>query len=154
MRWAQGWFQVSRRHLWRGWTSPRLSLRQKLGFTFLLGWREVYPWLSVQMVPLLAFLAWRDGGLGRLDWWISVFVLTTLFTSSVGPGQVLFARRLAAPEIRRRRGWFWSYVVVASLVYTEWKNVIARVAQLKELTGEREWRVTPRGAASSSGAVR
>jgi hypothetical protein len=27
------------------------------------------------------------------------------------------------------------------LIYTEFKNVIARVAQLKELMGERSWRV-------------
>jgi len=33
---------------------------------------------------------------------------------------------------------------VASLLYTEFKNTIARVAQIKELMGERDWRVTPR----------
>ena len=150
MRWAQGWFQVSRKHLRRGWTSPHLSLRQKLGMTFLLGWREVYPWLSVQIVPVVAFLALREGGLGRLDWLISLFVLTSLFTFSVGPAQVVFAQRLAVPEIRRRRRWFWLYLVVSSLLYTEWKNVIARVAQLKELTGERQWKVTPRAVTAAT----
>ena len=34
-----------------GWRADALTLRQKLGFTFLLGWREVYPWLSLQIVP-------------------------------------------------------------------------------------------------------
>lgn len=150
MRWAQGWFQVSLKHLRRGWASPHLGLRQKLGLTFLLGWREVYPWLAVQMVPLIAFLAWREGGADRLDWLISVFVLTTLFTLSVGPGQVLFARRLAVPEVRARAGWFWHYLLVSSFAYTEWKNVIARVAQVKEAVGERQWKVTPRSAAPSS----
>ncbi|GAA2722908.1 response regulator [Cellulomonas aerilata] len=151
MRWAQGWFQVSLKHLRRGWASPHLSLRQKSGMTFLLGWRELYPWLSVQMVPLIAFLAVREGGVGRLDWLITLFILTTLFTMSVGPGQVVFAKRLAVPEIRRRHGWFWFYLLVASLAYTEWKNVIARVAQLKELVGERQWKVTPRAAGPAAG---
>jgi DNA-binding response OmpR family regulator/cellulose synthase/poly-beta-1,6-N-acetylglucosamine synthase-like glycosyltransferase len=153
MRWAQGWFQVSLKHLSRGWASPHLSLRQKLGMSFLLGWREVYPWLSVQIVPVVAFLAVREGGLGRLDWLVSLFVLSTLFTMSVGPGQVLFAKRLAVPEIRRRHRWFWFYLVVASLAYTEWKNVIARVAQLKEVVGERQWKVTPRAAAPADAAT-
>jgi cellulose synthase/poly-beta-1,6-N-acetylglucosamine synthase-like glycosyltransferase len=43
MRWAQGWFQVSRKHVWHGLQSEHLSIRQKLGLFYLLGWREVYP---------------------------------------------------------------------------------------------------------------
>src|SRR6266498_5511758 len=141
MRWAQGWFQVSIKHLVRGWQSPALTLRQKLGFSFLLGWREFYPWLSMQIIPLVAFFTWKAGGVSRLNWLIPVFVLTTLFTLSVGPGQTYFARRLAVPEIRSRGAWFLAYLVVASLFYTELKNVIARVAQVKELIGERQWKV-------------
>ncbi|HWH32867.1 MAG TPA: hypothetical protein VNU01_09375, partial [Egibacteraceae bacterium] len=59
-------------------------------------------------------------------------------------GQAVFAYRLADPEIRRHRGWFLWYLLAAGLFYTELKNVIARVAQFKELMGERVWRVTPR----------
>jgi hypothetical protein len=87
---------------------------------------------------------------GHLDWLVPLFVLTTLFTTSVGPGQTYFARRLAAPEIRRQRGWFLRYLVVSTFFYTEFKNLIARVAQIKEFTGEREWKVTPRSAAPAS----
>lgn len=151
MRWAQGWFQVSVKHFRRGWASPHLRLRQKLGLSFLLGWREVYPWISAQIIPLLAFFAWRDGGIAHLDWFVSVFVLTTLFTFSVGPGQALFAYRLAAPEIRQHRGWFLGYFFVSSLVYSEWKNVIGRVAQIKEIAGDRQWKVTPRTTAVREG---
>ena len=35
--------------------------------------------------------------------------------------------------------------LVATVFFTEFKNVIARVAQIKELVGERHWKVTPRG---------
>ncbi len=144
MRWAQ----VSREHLWRGLRSRRLALRQKLGLLFLLGWREIYPWLSLQVFPIVAYWIWKHHGADKLDWLIPVFVLTTLFTFSVGPGQTLFAWRLAAPEIRARKSWFLFYLVVSILFYTEFKNQIARVAQLKEALGERDWRVTPRPVAS------
>lgn len=144
MRWAQGWFQVSRRHLGRTLRSPELSRRNKLGATFLLGWRELYPWLSLQIVPVVAFLIWRAGGLGNLDWAIPIFLLTTLYTLSAGPAIVLFSWRLAVPEIRRHRRWFLAYLFVATFFYTEWKNVISRVAHVKDLLGERQWIVTPR----------
>jgi len=146
MRWAQGWFQVSRKHFGRGLRSKVLTRRQKFGFAFLLGWREVYPWISIQMVPLIAFLAWREGGLQNLSWLIALFVLTTLFAASVGPGQTLFAWRLAVPELRRRKAWFWMYLLWTSFFFTEWKNTISRVAQIKELMRERQWKVTPRAA--------
>ena len=149
MRWAQGWFQVSRRHLVDALRSPRLTLRNKLGVTFLLGWREVHPWLSLQILPVVAFMAWRSGGLSHMDWVVPMFVLTSLYTLSVGPGQVVFAWRLAAPEIRGRRAWFFAYLVTSMLVYTEAKNTIARAAQLKELVGEHRWVVTPRQVRST-----
>ncbi|HEV7207690.1 MAG TPA: glycosyltransferase [Mycobacteriales bacterium] len=143
-RWAQGWFQVSRKHLRPTWRSRQLGLRQKLGLTFLLGWREVYAWASLQMIPLLAYKAYSSGGVSKLHWDASALVLATAFTIAVGPVQTLFAKRLAVPELRRRRGWFWRYLFVSSIFYTEWKNIVARVAQIKELVGERQWHVTPR----------
>ena len=39
MRWAQGWFQVSCRHLVSTLRSPSLDLRQKVGVVYLLGCR-------------------------------------------------------------------------------------------------------------------
>ena len=67
-----------------------------------------------------------------------------MFTLGTGPAQTFFAYRLSAPELRRRRWWYVWYFVVASVFYTEFKNVIVRVAQFKELVGERIWKVTPR----------
>jgi cellulose synthase/poly-beta-1,6-N-acetylglucosamine synthase-like glycosyltransferase len=143
MRWAQGWFQVSLRHLREGLRSPDLTVRQKLGLVHLLGWREIYPWLSLQMFPIVAYWIWRGDA---LEWRVPIFVVTTLFTVSVGPLQTYFAYRLADPEISRHRRWFVGFLVFNSVFYTEYKNLIARVAQIKELTGERDWRVTPRSA--------
>ncbi|MCW2776632.1 MAG: response regulator receiver modulated diguanylate cyclase [Frankiales bacterium] len=143
MRWAQGWFQVSLSHLHTGVTSRTLTPRQKFGFSFLLGWREVYPWLSLQMFPIIAFYLTRGD---HLDPFVPVFVLTTLFTTSVGPWQTLFAYRQADPAIRAHKRWFWAYLLVSSVFYTEYKNVIARVAQVKQVMREKTWKVTPRTA--------
>jgi hypothetical protein len=79
-----------------------------------------------------------------------VFVLATLFTLSTGPGQTAFAYLRAAPEIRQHTRWFLGYLLASSLYYTEFKNQVSRVAQLKELFGERAWRVTPRAEEPSA----
>jgi cellulose synthase/poly-beta-1,6-N-acetylglucosamine synthase-like glycosyltransferase len=147
MRWAQGWFQVSLRHVGAVVRSPGLSVRQRVGLWMLLGWREAYPWIAIQMIPIIAFLAVQAGGVNRLDWVVPLFLLTTLFTLTVGPGQTLFAWLLGAPEIKAHSSWFLQYLLVASLLYTEFKNVINRISQIKEFSRDRQWRVTPRDAA-------
>ena len=147
MRWAQGWTQTARRHLPAALASPQLNRRQKIGATFLLGWTQLVPWVTVQVLPILAFTAWRDRGLGGFNLLIPLFVLLTIFTISVGVAQTVFAYLLSDSQIRRHRGWFVLYAVNSMIWYGEFKNVISRVAQLKELIGERQWRVTPRSAA-------
>ncbi|GAW51046.1 MULTISPECIES: glycosyltransferase [unclassified Nocardioides] len=149
MRWAQGWFQVSCRHLWPILRSPALTLRQRIGIVYLLGWREAYPWIALTAWPLIGFYVWRDGG---LDLSSPIFLLLTLFTTVSGPLQTVAAWRLAAPELRRHPSWFVGSAVANVLFYTELKNIVNRVAQLKQLRGEHRWVVTPRSA-NSSGAV-
>ncbi|MFC9649525.1 glycosyltransferase [Streptomyces sp. NPDC056937] len=151
-RWAQGWLQVSLKYLWRGLRSPAFTPRQKAGLFVLLGWREVQPWLTLQMLPILAFAVWKAGGLSQLDWMVPVCLLATLFTLSAGVVQAAFAWRLAVPELRRRRRWFWRYVFVSTFFYSHFKNMLARQACLKEALGDRQWRVTPRAAAKASAA--
>jgi len=151
MRWAQGWFQVSLRHLGPILRSHELSVRQKLGATYLLGWREVYPWISILTWPLLGFLAWRDGG---LDLGSPFFLLVTLLVTVSGPLQSLAAYRLATPEIRRHPRWFLGAALANLLFYTEAKNLVNRVAQLKQLRGEHQWVVTPRRADASPAVSR
>lgn len=146
LRWAQGWHQVSIKHLTKALFSKNLTNRQKLGAIWLLGWREVYPWISVQMFPIIWFWIVKYGGVERINWLVPIFVMTTLFTFSVAPGQVFFSYILSDREIHKHKPWFISYFIIASIFYTEYKNVIARVAQIKELFKERHWKVTPRMA--------
>jgi hypothetical protein len=142
MRWAQGWSQVAMQHLRAALKSPELTVRQKLGCVQLLGWRELYPWLSLQTLTILAF--WAVRGTPPVDWFVPVFVFTTLLTFSAGPVQAYTAWRCAHPSVKRHARWFVFFGVVSQLGYVEVKNVIARTAHIKEAMRERRWKVTPR----------
>ena len=142
LRWAQGWFQVTIKHTLRVWRSPGLTLRHKIGATYLLGWREVYPWLSLQIFPLVAY--WMFAREQTLSSGWPIFLFTTIFVLHVGPAQTAHTYRLADPEIKQHKAWFWGYLVFSTFFYTEFKNTIARVAHIKEFVGERAWKVTPR----------
>ncbi|WP_431772270.1 glycosyltransferase [Streptomyces cucumeris] len=143
-RWAQGWLQVSLKYLSRALRSKTFTVRQKAGLLVLLGWREIQPWLTLQILPVLLYSAWRAGGVDQLDWTVPICLLATLLTLSAGVVQALFAWRLAVPELRRRKAWFWQYLLVSTLFYSHFKNIVARQALLKEVLRDRQWRVTPR----------
>ncbi len=144
-RWAQGWFEVSLNLLLPALRSRRLSLRQKAGVVSLMVWRELSPWLTALPLPLIAFFYWRDG---TVDWSTALFVLTAVYTLSAGPVQAFTAWRLAVPELRWRAHIFLPYMLFTSMMYSELKNLIVRVAQIKHLMGERHWAVTPRAQAT------
>ena len=153
MRWAQGWFQVSYHYVFRGLASRNLTTRQKLGLVHLLTWREVYPWIANQMFPIIIFWTLKFGGLNRIDWLVPIFVMTTIFTLGTGPAQTVLAWRLAHRDIRRHPGWFLYYLVMSSLFYTGFKNLIASVAQINEAMQQRKWMVTPRTARAAETAA-
>lgn len=149
-RWAQGWLQVSLRHLWQMLRNPAFTPRQKTGLVVLLGWREVQPWLSLQILPVLLHSVLRAGGADRIHWATPACLLAFGFTLSAGFVQTAFAGRMALPELRRRRGWFWRHALVSTVFYTHFKNIVARQSHLKELLGDRRWRVTPRATATAT----
>jgi hypothetical protein len=124
--------------------SRNLSVRQKLGMVQLLAWREVYPWVSMQILPLIAFWAVQAGSLSRIDWFVPLFLVTTLFTLTTGPGQIVFTYLLADPQIRKQRSWFWFFLLTSTLFYAGLKNAWGRMAHLKQAMGETAWVVTTR----------
>ena len=153
IRWSQGWHQVSRRQVRRIWRTRVLSIRQRLGATFLLGWREAYPWIAAQMIPILAFTILVRHHV-HVDWLAPIFVVATLYVSAVGPVQAIFAWRLSVPELKRRRWWWWQYVLVTGTLFGEFKALVNRAAHLRELLGDRAWQVTPRTFAPAAGVAR
>lgn len=146
LRWAQGWHQVSSRHTLDMLRSRAFTFRQKMGIVHLLVWREIYPWISIQIFPILLYWIFVAGR--PVDWTVPIFLATTIFTLGTGPGQLYFLWRLADPAVRKRRFWLLDYFF-ASIFYAEFKNIISRVAHIKEWVKEKEWKVTPRGAADS-----
>jgi cellulose synthase/poly-beta-1,6-N-acetylglucosamine synthase-like glycosyltransferase len=144
LRWAQGWLQISLKWMIPAMRAPNLSARQKLGMIQLLAWREIYPWVSMQILPLIAWWAVEAGSLARIDWLVPLFVVTTLFTLGTGPGQILFTYRLSDPELKKHPGWFVFYLLTSALFYAGLKNAWNRIAHYKEWRGETAWVVTPR----------
>lgn len=148
LRWAQGWFQVSMQRIIPALRSDKLTIRQKLGLVQLLVWREFFPWYSIQVIPILAYWGWIYGW-SHINWAVPLFVVTTIYTASVGPGQVLFAYILSR-RTHAKASWFLEYLLVSTLLYAPFKDALSRVAQLKEGMGERTWKVTPRMAAAKA----
>jgi cellulose synthase/poly-beta-1,6-N-acetylglucosamine synthase-like glycosyltransferase len=150
LRWAQGWFQVCLRRLGPALRSRHLTRRQKAGMAFLLGWREIYPWVSMQVWPLVAYrLTHPLPGHHALT--VPLFLAATLLTMAVGPAQTFFAYTRSSDDLHRHPRWFWVYALGTALLYTEFKNMLVRVAHLKEISGERQWKITPRGNAPAVG---
>jgi DNA-binding response OmpR family regulator/cellulose synthase/poly-beta-1,6-N-acetylglucosamine synthase-like glycosyltransferase len=144
LRWAQGWFQVSLRHGPSSLRAAGLTLRQRLGMAHLLIWREVYPWLALQVLPIIAFWAQQAGGLDRLDWGVPVLVLAAIVTFVSSPVQTVCAYVLADPAVRSHRRWFVLHLLAGPIFMQFFKTVIVQIAQLRQLTGDNEWRITPR----------
>jgi cellulose synthase/poly-beta-1,6-N-acetylglucosamine synthase-like glycosyltransferase len=151
MRWAQGWFQVTLKHQGAIVRSPRLNGELKLYWTYLLGWRELFPVLSLQIFALLL----TNILLGRRFTWFDdpFLIVTTALTLVAGPLAAIMTYRVALESQRRElRHWFFIYAAT-SLVYTTAKNTVAMVATVRELLGERGWIVTTRAPASRRAAA-
>eukprot|EP00752_Nemacystus_decipiens_P012694 g11246.t1 len=63
LRWAQGWAEVSFKHAWNCIVSSKLSIRQKLGIVYLLGWREVFVYITFWPLWCVIVHAVRTGKL-------------------------------------------------------------------------------------------
>ncbi len=145
MRWAQGWLQVTLRHQPAIWRSSMLSLRDKMYWTYLLSWRELFSFLSLQIFALLVAISL----LGRsIDWLGHPYLVgTTIVTLAAGPAASFAAARVALWRTKRDlRGWFVIFALT-TLPYVLLKNTVAMVAVMRELFGERTWRVTTRSQA-------
>ena len=109
---------------------------------YLLGWREVYPWISLQIFPLLAYWWYRNNP--PIDWFVPIFVLHHCSRSVSDPCRR--GPRMGSPTRRSSSTADGSSCRAspALFFYTELKNVMARTAHLKEAMRERKWKVTPR----------
>lgn len=139
-RWAHGWLEVSLKYQRRVWKSQKLTLWQKVYWTYLLYYCVLYSLIALQILPLILSLWIYNGSVPPSDntyLWIS-----TLVTFSSGIYQTLVTMRLAA--IRYPIVYFAQHAVLI-FFYTILKNMIAVVGLYDHLHGFSRWVVTPRG---------
>jgi len=137
LRWAQGWFQIARRHVAPVWSDGRMPLRQRLGIAWIFGAGALTAWIAALLLPL------------TIEAWISPLTasLATRILFTIGSATFLFqagvAYRHALPPTRRV-GVFAAYVLATIVFYGYLRVALVRLAHIHEFAGRTEWRVTPR----------
>lgn len=139
-RWAQGWLEVSFKYQRRVWRSKKLTLWQKVYWTYLLYYCVFYSLIALQILPLIISLFLFHGYLPPSE--NPYLLFSTIVTFSSGIYQTLVTMRVAA--IRYPKFYFIQHSVLIFL-YTILKNMIAVVGLYDHLHGFNKWVVTPRG---------
>lgn len=140
-RWAQGWLEVSFKYQRRVWKSSKLTLWQKIYWTYLLYYCVFYSLIALQILPLILSLYLYYGYLPPSD--NPYLLFSTLVTFSSGIFQTLVTMRVAA--LRYPTFYFLQHAVLI-FAYTIFKNMISVVGLYDHLHGYNKWVVTPRGA--------
>lgn len=141
MRWAQGWHQVSRRHAPTVTNAAAPTPRQRIGLFLMTRWREVAPWLPPLMLAVILAHWSRTGTLLYLA---AVPAALTVLAGLAGLVQLVVAHRLRLPATSPTAGAYLRYAVVNALLYAPLKDLISRVAQVRNVLRLNEWVVTPR----------
>jgi len=138
-RWSQGWLEVSLKYQRRFWTTSYLSFWQKIYWTYLLLYRELYPPVTLQIFPIILSLLLFQGYIPlTAHWYLWVSAVITLAS---GPFQTIVAMRNAYMHYPR-----WYSIIYAILVffYAILKNMISIVALYDHMLGRTDWVVTRR----------
>ncbi|MBJ7473183.1 MAG: glycosyltransferase family 2 protein [Solirubrobacteraceae bacterium] len=142
-RWAQGWFQVTVRHARAMRRTPVLPRPTRIYWGMLLTWRELFPFLSLQVFTILL----ADVILGsQLQFGTDPFLLfSTFVTLSSGLVIAAAAWRMSTDETREQVGWRTAAgCALLTPPYTLLRNAVAIAAMVRELVGDRRWLVTRR----------
>lgn len=139
-RWAQGWLEVGLKYQGQVWRSSKLTLRQKLYWTYLLYFGEFYPLVAIQIIPLVLSLSLYQASMppstNQFLWF------STLISFSAGIVQTIMTARVAA--VRYPVLYYFKHMLLL-IPYITFKNVIAIVGVYDHLRGNSSWKVTPRG---------
>jgi len=138
-RWAQGWFQVSRKHAGAVLRSRALSIGPKFNWMWLLIWRIVYDFISHLLFPVvIAYWIWSQEVTLPLNFFIISAVFITLLS---GPIEAMVSYKNASkPRFPLRRLLIYSIFV---FFYTMVKNMLQMIAIGDEWAGKKEWISTP-----------
>jgi len=139
LRWGQGWYQVTRRHLIPVVTDRQIGLRQRLGAVWVFGVGTVMAWIGAFVLPF-SIAGWISSGHSSTPRIASILFA---FGTAVFLVQIAVAYRHALPDSRRLRV-FGAYIVANLIFYAYLRVALVRLSHLHELAGMNEWRVTPR----------
>jgi cellulose synthase/poly-beta-1,6-N-acetylglucosamine synthase-like glycosyltransferase len=139
LRWGQGWYQVTRRHLIPVITDRQIGLRQRLGAVWVFGVGTVMAWIGAFVLPF-SIAGWIGSGHSSTPRIASILFA---FGTAVFLVQIAVAYRHALPDSRRLRV-FGAYIVANLIFYAYLRVALVRLSHLHELAGMNEWRVTPR----------
>jgi len=141
-RWAQGWLEVTLRHQSSLLSTPYLSAGQKSVWFYLLGWREMYPILSIQFFSMI-FAAWILHV--PIHWFNTPFYIASgIVNLGSGPLTLIITSSCSSREGRKGLGWWYWVYALLNLPYTLLKTIVTLVAQYAHLVRDREWLTTPR----------
>jgi len=138
-RWAQGWLEVSLKYQPKVWSSKQFTLGQKIYWTYLLYYREIYPIASLQIFPIIFSLLLYQGSMPLIThWYLWVTAVVTLLS---GPYQTVAAAKNSVTR------YPLSYSVVYALCvlfYVMVKNMNWILAFYDHMLGINHWVVTRR----------
>ena len=138
-RWAQGWLEVTLRYQRRFWTSNKLTFWQKLYWTYLLYYREIYPPVTLQIFPIIFSFLLLKGSIPLTAHWY--LWLSAVLTLASGPYQTIIAMKNSITKYPLAYSLSYSLIV---FFYAILKNMISIVAIYDHLLGRTDWVVTRR----------
>lgn len=142
-RWAQGWFQVTLRHGRDMRHTSALPLPTRIYWGLMLTWRELFPFVSLQVASVVvADLVLGRGLQLRTD---PFLIFTTAVTVLSGALVGAAAWHVATRETRAQLSLGWAIAACFLILpYTLVRNAVAIAAIVRELVGDRRWLVTRR----------
>ena len=144
-RWAQGWLEVSLKFQMGFWKSSHLGFLQKVYWTYLLLYREIYPVLALQIYPILLSLLLLYGRIELTSHWY--LWMTAIITFASGPYQTAVAAKNAYARHHHLR---WVSYAVLVFFFTLFKAMISLVAIYDHMLGRADWVVTRRSMTEQS----
>ena len=144
-RWAQGWLEVSLKFQMGFWKSSHLGFLQKVYWTYLLLYREIYPVLALQIYPILLSLLLLYGRIELTSHWY--LWMTAIVTFASGPYQTAVAAKNAYARHHHLR---WVSYAVLVFFFTLFKAMISLVAIYDHMLGRADWVVTRRSMTEQS----
>ena len=144
-RWAQGWLEVSLKFQMGFWKSPHMNISQKVYWTYLLLYRELYPILALQIYPILISLLLIQGFIELTSHWY--LVATAIITFASGPYQTAVAAKNAFARHHYLR---WISYAGFVFFFTLFKAMISLVAMYDHMLGRADWVVTRRSMTEHS----